>query len=697
MMLELIVMSGCVIGGSLVYQKKRHFFERTRQVKQRAALLLFGNLRRQQLLDISSDEEIAARKNIESITKKKLQVSFVSAGFAAVGVLVYAPIGLLSVPGILYVLQDAVVSSYRSLVEKRQVSVDVLIVLSKSSLLFTGHFFLCSATGIILAVNRTLLHKVKDNSKGCLVDVFRQQSQVARVMQGGVEREVSVSTLTEETIVVVAAGEAIPVDGTVVGGTALVDQHILTGESQPVEKASGDTVFASTLILSGHIQIQVSHIGEQTIAAQIGQLLNQTAELKTEQQLQAEVFSDRTVLPTLGLSALALPFWGTTSALVILQSHFKYRLTVISSVGLLNYLNLASRKQLLIKDGGAFERLSNVDTVVFDKTGTLTEEIPQVAAIHTCSTWSKVDILTYAAAAENKQTHPIAKAICQAAKAQNLILPMTQQAEYKVGYGLEVIVNNQQIQLGSIRFMAMANVVLLSAMEEIAAVCHMKGHTLILLAVDGELVGGVELHPTIRPEAWETIAGLRKQGVQATYIISGDQREPTKYLADKLGIDHYFAETLPEQKSTIVEELQREGKTVCFIGDGINDCVAMQKADVSISLGNASTFAIDTAQIILLDNTLNQLYSLFDLSKEFSDRIKVSSNVIISASLLGMGGALCFNMGLVAAILLQQVGLLVGVVSSMYPLIKHGFSASEVGEKMIQDKSIMTNTKLLSR
>jgi len=264
---------------------------------------------------------------------------------------------------------------------------------------------------------------------------------------------------------------------------------------------------------------------------------------------------------------------------------------------------MASEQSILIKDGRALELLSQVDTVVFDKTGTLTQEQPHVGKIYTLQDYQENDLLKYAAAAEYKQKHPVAKAIIQAAHERELNLPEIDEAKYEIGYGIKVTISNQLIRVGSVRFMEMEEIAIPKKIRKILSSCHEFGYSLVMVAIDNQLAGAIELHATIRPEAKSIIKGLRQRNM-SLYIISGDNEKPTQRLAEELGIDNYFADTLPENKATLIQQLIDAGKVVCFVGDGINDSIALKKAHVSISLKGASTVATDTAQIVLMDASL---------------------------------------------------------------------------------------------
>ena len=359
--------------------------------------------------------------------------------------------------------------------------------------------------------------------------MFRQQPNNVWVLVEGVEVEIPFEQLKVGDTVVVDAGGLIPADGTITDGMASINQHLLTGESQPAEKGVGDPVFASTVVMSGRIYIQVEKAGEESIVAQIGQILNNTADLKSAMQLRTEVMADKTVLPTLAVSGLSLPFIGPNGAAAILNAHFKYKMGIVAPVGILNYLNLMSQNHILIKDGRTLDLLNQVDTVVFDKTGTLTEEQPYVGNIYTCSEYDENAVLTYAAAAEHKQTHPIARAI----------------------------------------------------------------------------------------------------------------------------------------------QKEAEGKFVCYVGDGINDAIALKKSQVSVSMRGASTVATDTAQIVLMDGSLNQLVRLFDIAREFKANMNVGFMTLLVPTIVGIAGAVFLHFGLAHTIILGYGGLTVGVLNGMRPMLKN--------------------------
>ncbi len=312
--------------------------------------------------------------------------------------------------------------------------------------------------------------------------------------------------------------------------------------------------------------------------------------------------------------------------------------------------------------------LNEVDTIVFDKTGTLTQTRPQVGRIYTCPGYTKQDVLTYAAAAEHRQTHPIAKAIQNEAKAQHLRLPAIESGDYQIGYGLTVTVNNRVVRVGSYRFLEQEQLPIPPTIQDIQDQCNGRGNPLVLVSIDHQVAGALELHPTIRPEAHAVIQELRRRHIQSIYMISGDHMAPTRHLADTLGIDHYVAEVLPEDKAGLIQQLQQDGKSVCYVGDWINDAIALQQAHVSISLKGAATVATDTAQVILMDESLSQLCHLFDLAQDYRDNMRTSFLLVLLPHLLGGTGALFWHFGLLHSIILSQIGTAMGLGNSIWPL-----------------------------
>ncbi|MEK8017471.1 MAG: heavy metal translocating P-type ATPase [Candidatus Parabeggiatoa sp.] len=614
----------------------------------------------------SDDYGDIIRKN----TERDFVISSVSLGLATVCSLVYPPFIIVSIASLAYITLPIWKKGYNSLFKKRQINMSVLDSIALPGIFITGHYLIAAVAYWLYYFSQQLLLKTENNSKKSLINIFGEQPNFVWILKDDVEIEMPFHTVQMGDIIVVNAGETIPVDGVISEGIASIDQHILTGESQPSEKGKGEQVFASTVLLSGKIHIKVEKAGKDTVAAKIGEILISTIDFKTSIQSRGQKIADDSVLPTMVTSVLALPVAGLAGATAILFSCIGDNVRIISPLSVLNFLRLASEKSILIKDGRVLELLNQVDTVVFDKTGTLTQEQPHVGKIYTLGNYQENDLLTYAAAAEYKQTHPVAKAILQAAKERELSLPEIEEAEYEIGYGIKVTLSNQLIRVGSVRFMEMEEIAIPEKIRKIMSACHDFGYSLVMVAIDNQLAGAIELHATIRPEAKSIIKGLRQRNM-SLYIISGDHEKPTQRLAEELGIDNYFADTLPENKANLIQQLIDAGKVVCFVGDGINDSIALKTAHVSISLKGASTVATDTAQIVLMDSSLKPLCQVFDLASDLNKNLNTGLITTIVPGLIVIGGVFLVHLGIIGSIVMFNTGLLAGVTNSMWPLVEH--------------------------
>jgi len=577
---------------------------------------------------------------------------------------------LISILGVLYMLRGTARLALKDLKNKRYISTFVVSVVGTVGMLVTGHVLIAASAALVGDIFVKIIQRTEDNAQKQLINVFGELPSKVWVRKEGVEIQVDFTSLKPGDTVVISAGEIIPVDGTVQEGMASVDQHILTGESQPLEKVDGDEVFASTLIVTGRIYVLVEKAGQDTVAAKIGTILNNTQEYKNTLITRGQETTDAYLPLQLGISAVTLLLVGATSAITILWAGLGVTMIVLGPLSVLNYLRLFSRRGILIKDGRVLESLHKVDTVIFDKTGTLTLEQPKVGKIHCLSEWDEDSVLLYAAAAEYRQPHPIAKAILEKAADLKIKLPDLENAQYELGYGIKVSVDGKLIRVGSARFMEREGIQLPKAVKDIQELAEDEGFSLIYVGIDQELGGILEMHPRIRPEAVEVVQYLKQKGMQL-YIISGDHEHPTRKLAKQLGIDSYLAEVLPEHKAEQVEMLANQGHFVCFIGDGINDSIALKSAHVSISLQGASTAATDTAQVIFMDGTLGHIEQLFNFADKFE---KTMTNNLLSSLIPGticIGGVYLLHITLATGVVLFYTGATAGLLNSFFPLLQY--------------------------
>lgn len=634
---------------------------------------LLGKTRHTQLKDMLREESFALTRD-ERMANRRLGTGLLALSLALLGQWVFAPLMPLAIAVGILASSAKYPYAYRQWQEtKRLGAIHLLCVYSLY--LWLGGYAAAGAVGSVLFGLMLKVKAISENqSRNNLVNMFQLQPNTVWVRSDGNEIEIPFDQLQIGDTLVLHAGQIVPVDGTIVVGVATVDQHMLTGEAQPVEKKAGDGVLASTLLIAGQVDIAVEKTSTETTAGQIIAILNRTAQDSKPAPAKGVATADHLVMPTLALSLISLPFIGPAGAVSVIGANSMYTSYLSGSLAMLNFLNLAARSGVLIKDANALEQLSRVDTVVFDKTGTLTLEIPHIAQIHTLTGMAAEQVLFFAAAAEARQTHPIARAILDAVADLNLQLPAIDQAHYEVGYGLKVrLVSNgiqPLIRVGSGRFMKMEGIALPAQVETLTEACQAQGHSLVIVAVDDDLVGCIELQPSVRPEAQQIIQGLRARGLDL-YIISGDQEAPTRKLAQDLGMTGYFANTLPEAKADLVAQLQAEDRQVCFIGDGINDAIAMRQARTSISLRGATTVATDTAQIILMEGNLHQLLPLFQLAGEFERNRKHNIHFTTGVSLVAVTGILLAGFTFAATEVFYSLSLFGGLSIAMKPLLDH--------------------------
>ena len=644
--------------------------------------LVIDEKRNSQFEEMSGPEEGSARSHlvkVEQAVDRHLKIAACSVLVSTAGVALFAPLKIVSAGMILYAAFPVFKGAWIDVVQNRRVSIKLLDSVSFIGLIAGGYFVICSLTATIFHSSMKLMLKTEDRSRRMIADMFGQQPRSVLVLVGGEEVEIPFEQLRAGDVLVAHAGQMIAVDGLVTAGTASVDQHILTGEAQPAEKAAGDRVFAATMLLAGRIEVQVEKTGAETAAAQIRDILANSTDFRSAIQARWVKVADRTVIPTLGLAGAALALLGPASALGVINSNYVAVMKVASPLGMLNFLQRASQAGILIKDGRALEAACRVDTVVFDKTGTLTQAHPHVGEIHVFGDTDPDDLLTSAAAVEANQSHPIAQAILRAAVSRGLTFPALEDARYEIGFGIEARVSGRLVRVGSARYLSMLGIAVPGEFLSRAPGIHAGGASIVYVAYEDRAAGAIELQPTLRPEARGLIAELRELGL-AIYIISGDQTAPTEALATDLGVDHFFAEVLPQDKSRLVEQLQREGRRVCFVGDGINDAIALKNADVSVSLRGASSLATNTAQIVLMDESLRQLGQLFQVARDYESNLKTLLRTTFLPGIASLAGVFLLGTGTGTALILFNMSMVAALVNAVWPALREWEDASADGE-----------------
>jgi heavy metal translocating P-type ATPase len=471
---------------------------------------------------------------------------------------------------------------------------------------------------------------------------------------------------------VVYAGDMIPADGVVSHGRASVDQKTITGESLPVVRARGDRVYAGTVVADGKLYVRAQRVGAETTAAQIVRMVQSAPVGETRTQNYAEKFGDRLVPPALGVAGGLYAISGDADRLLSMTIiDFGTGIRIAAPTSVLAAMISAVREGVLIKGGGYMERLNHIDTIVFDKTGTLTEGRPAVRDVLSYNerSFPPRKVLQYAAAAEIRFKHPVAQAVINKAREAGVKLPPRLDSRYHIGLGIEARLNGNFVHLGNERFLREQGIALNGSGRDVERLSR-DGASSLLLAVDGDLVGLVSYADRLRPESAEVICALKNRGVDDLVMLTGDDGVVAASVARQVGIGRFFAEVLPANKAEIVKELQKSGRTVAMVGDGINDSAALSYADVGIAMKNGADVARETADVVLMEDNLWRLITAFEISENAIGLVR--QNYIITTGLNAVAFALSIPRGVISpefTALISNGSAILASVNALRPIM----------------------------
>lgn len=485
-----------------------------------------------------------------------------------------------------------------------------------------GHdFFWELATLIVIML---LGHWIEMRSimgaSNALQQLVRLLPSVAHRISGNDIEDVPVSAIATGDMILVKPGEQIPVDGELLNGRTTVDESMLTGESMPVEKETGDVVIAGSINQEGSMTISTTNTGESTYLAKVIDLVKQAQESKSKTQNLANRAAKLLFYVAIGAGVLTFVIWVALGYPVSTAVERMVTVMVIScphALGLASPLvvavstSLSAKRGLLIRNRTQFEEARHLDAVIFDKTGTLTQGDFGVTDIEATSAYTEEDVLRLAAAVETASQHPLARGILREAEARELTLPEVVDFASITGVGLEGRVDGAHVQIVSPRYIREHEL----AIDEVAFNrLSTAGKTVVFTLRDGDLVGMIALADMVRDEAKETVRALKDRGVRPI-MLTGDNRKVADWVASQLHIEEVYAEVLPDDKSRQVQTVQADGSKVAMVGDGINDAPALAQADVGIAIGSGTDVAVETADIVLVRSNPKDVLSILDLSR----------------------------------------------------------------------------------
>lgn len=444
--------------------------------------------------------------------------------------------------------------------------------------------------------------------------------------------------------VVIRMGNVIPFDGEVVTGEGMVNQASLTGESLPVRRSVGQSVFAGTVLEEGEIEVLVKAVSGSTRFEKIVTMIEDSEKLKSSVEGKAEHLADRLVPYTLlGTGAVWLLTRNITKTLSVLMVDFSCALKLAMPITVLSAIREAGENNITVKGGKFLEAVADADTIVFDKTGTLTKATPTVKEIVPFSDYSENDLLCIAACLEEHFPHSMAKAVVDAAKERHLSHEeMHSKVEYVVAHGISSSIDNRKVLIGSSHFIFEDEGCTIPSEYQERYDSLKPEYSHLYLAIEKQLVAVICIEDPLREEAVEMVRDLKKAGIRKVVMMTGDSERTAAAIAKRVGVDEYYAEVLPEDKANFVEKEKSEGRKVIMIGDGINDSPALSAADAGIAISDGAEIAREIADITIAADDLREVVTLKLLANAMMKRIHMNYRNIVGINsgliLLGVTG-----------------------------------------------------------
>ncbi|HKM75865.1 MAG TPA: heavy metal translocating P-type ATPase [Candidatus Bathyarchaeia archaeon] len=520
-----------------------------------------------------------------------------------------------------------------------------IVVFLPTSFPAGGIYFDTAAVIITLILLGNLLEQISRARASLAVrKLLDLQPRIAHIIRDGVEIEVPVESVKVDEVLVIRPGERIPVDGVVIEGSSAVDQSAITGESIPVEKEKGDEVIGATVNAFGLLNIRASKVGADTVLAKIVQLVEEAQMAQAPIQRIADKISGYFVPAVILIATGAAVGWhffgglplnfATLAFVSVIVIACPCALGIATPAAILVGTAKGAQNGILIKNGGYLETAHKLQTIVFDKTGTLTRGKPSVTDVITTGNHTETELLQLASIAEKGSEHPLGRAVLQTTEQKGIEIPDASSFKAVPGRGVRAEYTNHIILLGNRKLMT-EHQVNLKPIESGISTLEEDGKTVMVLANDREVVGVIGLADTLKDDAAETVKELKKMNIEVV-MLTGDNKRTANAMAAKLGIDRVVADVLPEQKEKIIKDMQKEGKVVGMVGDGINDAPALAASNVGIAIGSGTDVAVETAGIVLIRNNLLDVVTAIRLSKAAVRKIKQN-----------LFWAFCYNIALI--------------------------------------------------
>ena len=545
---------------------------------------------------------------------------------------------------------DAAYTAFRSIrflwkgvrcVLSRRLEVEVLDALSIGVSLLRGDFGTAGSVMFLLNLGSLLEEWTRKKSLDDLARSMALNVDKVWVRSQGTEVLVPLTKVRSGDEVVVRSGNMIPLDGTVLEGEAMVNQAALTGESMPVRKAEGSTLYAGTVVEEGECVFIAKAEGGSNRYDKIVAMIEESEKLKSSTENRALVLADKLVPWCLGATVVTyLLTRNATRAISCLMVDFSCALKLSMPLAVLSAMRECGSYHITVKGGKYLEALSKADTIVFDKTGTLTRATPQVVEVVPFSGCNEREVLQLAACLEEHFPHSMANAVVRAAKERGISHEeMHSEVEYIVAHGIASRVGGERVVIGSHHFVFEDEKCTIPAAEQQKFDALKPEYSHLYMAASGQLVGVICISDPLRPEAAAVLNGLRALGIRNTVMMTGDSERTAAAIAKQVGVDRFFAEVLPEDKANFVQQAKAEGHTVVMIGDGINDSPALSAADIGIAINSGAAIAREIADVTIKADSLEELVALKAIANSLQKRVHANYRFVLTfnSALIALG------------------------------------------------------------
>ncbi|GAA5044027.1 copper-translocating P-type ATPase [Marivirga lumbricoides] len=562
---------------------------------------------------------------------------------------------ILSTPVVFYSCWEFFKRGYRSIINKApnmwtliSIGTGAAYIFSIIGLLFpelfpaqfktdegTVHLYFEVATVILTLVllGQLMELRARGQTNSAIRELLNLVPPEATVIRDGQEQVIPLEEVLMEDIIKIKPGEKIPVDGEITSGKSSIDESMITGEPMPVEKAEGDFVIGGTINETGTFKMKALKVGSDTLLSQIIDMVNKASRTKAPIQNMADKVSGYFVPIVIVIAIISFTIWAVwgpepslvyafTSAVTVLIIACPCALGLATPMSIMVGTGKGAKQGVLVKDARAIEEMHKIDTLVIDKTGTITEGKPvlqQVKSIN--NTYSEDEILALVASLENNSEHPLAHAIVKGAEAKGIKPEPVDDFESITGKGIMGRINNKKVAIGNVKLLEQFSLKLKPKFVDNVKKRQMEGQTVMFVIIGNEVAGFISVADPIKESSATAIRNLQDQGLEVI-MLTGDNKNTAKAVADKLGLDGFEADLLPENKYEKVKELQQQGKKVAMAGDGINDAPALAQADVGIAMGTGTDVAIESASLTLVKGELDGIVRARKLSTDVMRNIK---------------------------------------------------------------------------